>query len=326
MQVSRSITAKTSRKLTVDVLLDGLVGQDRATVDVDLIANRHIITKNSYVLETRPLADSAVPAHDSGLDPGVVLDAAVLQQHAALETDTIANDNVGSNCDVGADAAVLANLRGLVDHDITAVDVRLVRRDEELGILALQRRQVQAGTGEEVLGLTNVHPETLEVERVQTTVLADGGESLLLDGGGSELDTLKDAGVEDVDAGVDAVADKLDGLLDEAVNSRGVARLVHNDTVLGRLLHLCDNNCALVTVLLVELSELREGVLAGNIGVENEEGRLVLAEDGLSELQGTSGAEGLGLDGERDFNVVLLLVLRLRVNCAFWRYDEFLVY
>ena len=101
---------------------------------------------------------------------------------------------------------------------------------------------------------------------------------------------------------------------------------MHNDTVLGRLLHLCDNNCALVTVLLVELSELREGVLAGNIGVENEEGRLVLAEDGLSELQGTSGAEGLGLDGERDFDVVLLLVLRLRVNCAFWRYDEFLVY
>ena len=181
MQVSRSITAKTSRKLTVDVLLDGLVGQDRATVDVDLIANRHIITKNSYVLETRPLADSAVPAHDSGLDPGVVLDAAVLQQHAALETDTVANDNVGSNRDVGADAAVLANLRGLVDHDITAVDVRLVRRDEELGVLALQRRQVQAGTGEEVLGLTNVHPEALEVERVKLVVLYHGGEGLLLD-------------------------------------------------------------------------------------------------------------------------------------------------
>lgn len=50
-----------------------------------------------------------------------------------------------------------------------------------------------------------------------------------------------------------------------------MAGLVYNDTVLGRLLDLCDNNCAFITVLLVELSELRKGVLAGNVGVENEE-------------------------------------------------------
>jgi hypothetical protein len=56
-----------------------------------------------------------------------------------------------------------------------------------------------------------------------------------------------------------------------------VAGLVDNDTVLGRLLDLCDNNCALVAVLLVELSELGEGVLAGNVGVEDEERRVVLS-------------------------------------------------
>lgn len=313
------VTQRSRRKLTVDVLLDGLVGQDRTTVDVDFVADRDIVSKNSHVLQTRPLAYGAVPANDSRLDPGMVLDATVLQEHAALKTHTVANDNVGPNCDIGADAAVLANLRGFVDHDVAAVDVGLRGGGEEFGVLALQRRQVQASTREEVLRLSNVHPEALEVERVQTTVLADGGESLLLDGGGAELDALQDTGVENVNTGVDAVSDEFDGLLDKAVNSRGVAGLVYNDTVLGRLLHLGDDDSALVTVLLVELGELREGILAGHVGVENEEGRLVLAEDGLSELQGSGGAKGLGLDGECDLDVVLLFVLRLRVNCMPWR-------
>jgi hypothetical protein len=62
-------------------------------------------------------------------------------------------------------------------------------------------------------------------------------------------------------------------------------------------------------VLLVELSELLEGVVAGDIGVEDEEGRVVLAEDALSELERAGGAQGLRLDGELDLDVVLLLVL-----------------
>jgi hypothetical protein len=95
-----------------------------------------------------------------------------------------------------------------------------------------------------------------------------------------------------------------------------VARLVDNNTVLGRLLDLCDNDGALVTVLLVEVGKLLEGVFAGNVGVENEERRLVLAKDGLSKLQGTGGAEGLGLDREGDLDVVLLLVLCSKVSCV----------
>ena len=290
------------------------MGQNRSTVDVDLVTNGNVVTQNSDVLQACPLADGAVPADDGGLDPGMVLDTAVLQQDAALETHTVADDDVGANGDVGADAAVLANLRRGVDHDIASVDVGLRGGGEETRVLALQRREVEAGSGQKVLGLSDVHPETLEIEGVQAAVLADGREGLLLDRRGAELDALQDAGVEDVDTGVDAVADELDGLLDETVDSRGMAGLVHNDTVLGRLLDLCDNNCALLAVLLVELGELFEGVFAGDVGVENKEGRIILAQDGLGELQGAGSAKGLGLDGELDLDVVLRLVLRAPVN------------
>jgi hypothetical protein len=144
---------------------------------------------------------------------------------------------------------------------------------------------------------------------VQEAVLDDGREGFLLDGGGAELDALEHAGVEDVDAGVDAVADELDGLLDEAVDHGRVAGLMHNDTVLGRLLDLGHDNGALAAVLLVELGQLGEGVVAGDVGVEHEEGRVVLAQDAFGELERAGGAEGLGLNGELDLDVVLLLVL-----------------
>ena len=97
-----------------------------------------------------------------------------------------------------------------------------------------------------------------------------------------------------------------------------MARLVHHDTVLGRLLYLCDNDRALVAVLLVELGKLREGVLAGNIGIEYEEGRFVLAQDCLGKLQGSGGTKRLGFDRKCDLDIVLLLVLRSRVSCMFF--------
>lgn len=143
---------------------------------------------------------------------------------------------------------------------------------------------------------------------MQQAVLDNGGERLLLDGRGTELDALEDGGVQDVDAGVDAVADELDGLLDEAVDQRGGARLVYNDAVLGRLLDLGHDDGALAAVLLVEGGELGEGVVAGDVGVEDEEGRLVLAQDAFGQLEGAGGAEGLCLDRELDLDVVLLLV------------------
>ena len=96
--------------LTVNVLLDGFVRQNGATVDVDFVANGNVVTENSNVLETGPLADGAVPANNGRLDPGVVLDAAVLKEYASLQTHTVANNDIGSNGDIGANAAVLADL------------------------------------------------------------------------------------------------------------------------------------------------------------------------------------------------------------------------
>jgi len=83
---------------------------------------------------------------------------------------------------------------------------------------------------------------------------------------------------------------------------------VNNDTVLAGLLDLGDDNGALLAVSLVEVGQLLEGVFANDVGVENEERRIVLAEYLLCELQRTSGAQWLGLDGELDVDVVLFLV------------------
>lgn len=176
------------------------------------------------------------------------------------------------------------------------MDEALRRLAKQLRLLLSQGGEVQTGTSQEILGLTNVHPETLQVKGVQLTVADNGGEGLLLDRGRAVLlDAAEDRSVEHVDTGIDAVADELDGLLDEAVDAGGVVRLVDDDTVLGGLLNLGDNNSALLAVSLVEVGKLLEGEFAGDIGVENEEGLVVLSQDLLSELQRTSRAEGLGL-------------------------------
>lgn len=148
---------------------------------------------------------------------------------------------------------------------------------------------------------------------MEQTILDNSRESLLLNRCRAELNALEYAGVQNINTGVDAVAHELDRLLNETVNLGGMARLVYNDTVLGRLLHLGYDNGTLITVVLVEFSELLEGVVAGDIGVEDEEGRVILAQDVLGELEGTGGAKGFGLDGESDADVVLFLVLHRRL-------------
>lgn len=67
---------------------------------------------------------------------------------------------------------------------------------------------------------------------MQLVLLDHGGEGLLLDRGRSKLDALEDGGVEDVHAGVDAVTNELNGLLNKSIDERGVAGLVDNDTIL----------------------------------------------------------------------------------------------
>jgi hypothetical protein len=270
------------------------VGQDTAAVDVDLVTNGDIVAEDRDVLEAGPLADGAVPADNGALDPCVILDLGAGQQRASLQTNTVSNDDVLADNDVGSDAAVLANLGGGVDQDVAAVHKRLGGGAEQLGGLLGEGGEVQAGAGQEVLGLANVHPEAVEVKGVQLAILDDGGECLALDRRGSVLlDAVQDRGVQDVDTGVDPVANKLDGLLDKAVDARGMAGLVDDDTVLGGLLDLGDDNGTLLAVRLVEIGQLLEGELAGDVGVEDEEGGVILAQDVLGELQGAGSAQGL---------------------------------
>lgn len=125
---------------------------------------------------------------------------------------------------------------------------------------------------------------------MELSVLTHRGEGFLLNGCRSQINAAQDAGVQNVDTGVDAVAHELDGLLDETIDSRGVSRLVYDDTILGRLLHLGNNDCAFISVVLVECSKLLERVFAGDVGVEDEEGAVILAENFLGELQRTSSA------------------------------------
>lgn len=138
-----------------------------------------------------------------------------------------------------------------------------------------------------------------------------GRESLLLDRSRAQPDAVENRSVQDVKTGIDTVADELDRLLDESVDARRMARLVDNNTVLGGLFDLGDTDCALITVCLVEGSQLLEGVFAGDVGVQDEEGGVVLAEDIGSQLQGTGSAKGLGLDRESDLDAEFLLVLFL---------------
>lgn len=111
------------------------------------------------------------------------------------------------------------------------MDERLGRRGKLLAALLGQGGEVETSAGKEVLGLTDVHPKALQVERVQLVVANHGGESLLLDGSGSKFNPLEDRGVEDVETCIDSVSDKLNGLLDETLDTGGVVWLVDDHTV-----------------------------------------------------------------------------------------------
>jgi hypothetical protein len=69
-----------------------------------------------------------------------------------------------------------------------------------------------------------------------------------------------------------------------------VAGLVDNHTVFRGFFDLGDNNRSLVTVLFVESGEIRKGVFTDNIGIQDEEGRIILSEDFFCEFEGASCA------------------------------------
>lgn len=100
---------------------------------------------------------------------------------------------------------------------------------------------------------------------MELSILAHRWEGLLLDRCRAQLDAIEDAGVEDVETGVDSVPDELDRLLDEAVDARVVVRLVHDDAVFRGLLDLSHDDGSLVAVCFVEGGQLGERVLADDV-------------------------------------------------------------
>ena len=239
--------------LTVNVCLDALVGQHGSAIDIDLVANAHIISQYCHILQPGPSSNSTVPTDDSALDPCMVLDFTSRQQDAALQSHAIPDYDIGANRDIGPNATIGANLGRRINHDVAAMNIRLRMWHKHLTSLLGQTAQIQASTSQKVLWLADIHPEAVQIKAVELAILANGRERLLFDAGRPQLNAVQDGGVEDVDSGVDSVADELDGLLDKAVNARRVAWVVHHDTVLGRLFDLCYNNCALVAMCFVEI-------------------------------------------------------------------------
>lgn len=168
------------------------MGEHTCAVAVDFVADGDIVAQYGDILHARPSADGAVPADDCALHPCVLLDLAVLKQHGALQAHTFANFNIRSNDHVGSNLAVLANLRRRVDHDVTTIDVWLASGCEEFAALLGKGREVETSSREEILGLTDIHPETFKVEAVELAILDDRREGLLLDGGGAQLNAIED--------------------------------------------------------------------------------------------------------------------------------------
>ena len=88
---------------------------------------------------------------------------------------------------------------------------------------------------------------------------------------------------------------------------------MHNDTVFGGFFDFSDDDGALAAVLFVEGSQLAEGVVADDVGVEDEEGRGVFGEGLGGEFERAGGAEGLGFDGEFDVYIEFFFVLWMRI-------------
>lgn len=162
-------------------------------------------------------------------------------------------------------------------------------------------------TSQVIGGSSNVHPESVQRQGIQLVLRSHLRENFLLNGGGTSWNSLQDGGIQDVKAGVDAVADVGLWLLHELLDAAsGVGK---NNTVFGWLLHRSHHDGSLLAMSHVEVVELLEGEGAGHITVEDKE-RLIVIKVLLGEGNGSGSAHGLVLDGDDDVHAVLCLDLR----------------
>ena len=112
----------------------------------------------------------------------------IAQDDTSLKPNTWTNLDTWTDDDVGTEDGSRVDLGRRVDEDVSSVDpLVLAWVGEQGGMLGSQVRQVKTGTGDEVLGLTDIHPETCEVEGVELAICRNRRENLLLNRGGSEL-------------------------------------------------------------------------------------------------------------------------------------------
>ncbi|BAS83445.1 Os03g0268450, partial [Oryza sativa Japonica Group] len=214
-----------------DAGLDLLVREHHAAVAVDLVADVHVLAEDGHVLDARPHADGGVPPDDAAGDARVLLDAGAAHHRAPGQPHPGLHHAPGANGDVRPDQATLADDGGLVDEHV-AQDVRARR---ELGGRLLPKRvEVQPQPGDVVPRLPDVHPEPRQDHGEQAIVRGDAREHLLLDGRGLQLDAVQHRRVEQVDAGVDLVADEHLGLLHEALHLVGL--ILHDHHAILRCL------------------------------------------------------------------------------------------
>ena len=136
------------------------MGQNAATVDVDLVLDLDVITQHRDVLGAGPGADSGAPANNGLAHVGVRLDGRTLHDYRARNAGTVAHSDIRANNDRRAELGRGAHLRRRVDQHVANVFLGVGKC---LWLALSERVEVESSAREEVLGLADIHPVTLKV-------------------------------------------------------------------------------------------------------------------------------------------------------------------
>ena len=276
---------------------DTLVRQYLNTSQASFVLDHDILACASHVADADPASNCVLPADDRVADERVGLQCRVAEDSAVLHLDsgsdlaTFTDDDVGANLRGGVDLCRLMN-----DDSVTSNE----------GAAALDQRLNVHGLAQEVIRrLTDVHPVAGQLHLVELLLVSHCRENFALNRCRTVLNPVNHVDVKEVEASIDLVAHKSLRLLDEPLNL--TVLLGDDDTVASRVLNLGYDNSALVAVMSVESNELIKRVLADDIRVEHEEQSALIigANDALSELDRTSGAEWLILQRHSDLQAIL---------------------
>lgn len=120
--------------------------------------------------------------------PSKVLDLGSFENNAALQAYTIAHFDVGTNNNIRTNAAILSDLGCRVNHHIALVHVVQHWVGKRFRLFLCKMAQIQACASQEVLGLTDIHPETFQIKGMQLTILRDEWKDFLFNRGWFQLE------------------------------------------------------------------------------------------------------------------------------------------